>query len=213
MQNKDPKISNSVIRRLPIYLRLMQVLKSQEMVTISSQEMGARLDMNPAQIRKDLAYFGEFGRKGVGYEVEYLDRKLQQILHLDRQINVALVGAGHLGIALSNYTRFQSERISIAGLFDADQQKLGIRVGSLIIQDIQELGDSVRSRNIQIGMIAVPATAAQDVCNLLIESGIRIILNFAPINLRVPKNVVLRNTDFTTELQSLAFYIADSSTV
>ncbi len=207
MLGKEPKISNSVIRRLPIYLRLMQLLKAQGITTISSQDMGVRLDMNPAQIRKDLAYFGEFGRKGVGYEVEYLERKLRQILNLDRQINVALIGAGHLGIALSNYARFQSERISIAGLFDSDPSKIGLKVGSLVVQDFSELIDGVNENNIQMGIIAVPAIAAQDVCDALINAGVRIILNFAPINLRVPKEVVLRNTDFTTELQSLAFYI------
>ena len=209
MLGKEPKISNSVIRRLPIYLRLMQLLKVQGITTISSQEMGVRLDMNPAQIRKDLAYFGEFGRKGVGYEVEYLERKLRQILNLDRQINVALIGAGHLGIALSNYARFQSERISIAGLFDADPNKIGLTVGSLVVQNFSELTDTVQTKNIQMGIIAVPAIAAQDVCDALISAGVKIILNFAPINLRVPKEVVLRNTDFTTELQSLAFYIAE----
>jgi redox-sensing transcriptional repressor len=206
---KEPKISNSVIRRLPIYLRLMQLLKSQGITTISSQEMGIRLDINPAQIRKDLAYFGEFGRKGVGYEVDYLERKLRQILNLDRQINVALIGAGHLGIALSNYARFQSERISIAGLFDADPNKIGTKVGSLIVRDMAELGEYVPLHNIQMGIIAVPAPAAQDVCDALISTGVKIILNFAPTNLRVPKEVVLRNTDFTTELQSLAFFIAE----
>ncbi len=207
MLGKEPKISNSVIRRLPIYLRLMQLLKVQGITTISSQDMGVRLDMNPAQIRKDLAYFGEFGRKGVGYEVEYLERKLRQILNLDRQINVALIGAGHLGIALSNYARFQSERISIAGLFDADPNKIGLTVGSLVVQNFSELTNMVQTKNIQMGIIAVPAIAAQDVCDSLISAGVKIILNFAPINLRVPKEVVLRNTDFTTELQSLAFYI------
>lgn len=209
MLGKEPKISNSVVRRLPVYLRLMQTLKNQNITTVSSQEMGLRLDMNPAQIRKDLAYFGEFGRKGVGYEVDYLERKLCQILNLDRHIGVALIGVGHLGIALSNYTRFQSEHIAIAGLFDMDPQKIGSQVGSLVVQDVRELAATVNDKNIQMGIIAVPAPAAQQVCDELIEAGVKIILNFAPVNLRVPKEVVLRNTDFTTELQSLAYFIAD----
>ena len=209
MLNRDPKISPSVVRRLPIYLRHIQVLRGQGVERVSSLEMGNRLDLNPAQIRKDLASFGEFGKKGVGYEVPYLERKLRQILNLDRQIGVALIGAGHLGIALSNYARFQSERMTINGLFDSDPQKVGTRIGPLIVEHVNDLAAACEARRMKIGIIAVPAVAAQGVCDALVKAKIRVILNFAPASLRIPKDVHLRNTDFTTELQSLAFYIAD----
>ncbi|PWI57076.1 redox-sensing transcriptional repressor Rex [Sulfoacidibacillus thermotolerans] len=207
MGNKELRISPSVIRRLPVYLRLVQELKELSIATISSQEMGDRLDLNPAQIRKDLASFGEFGRKGVGYNVAYLDWKLRQILNLDRQINVALIGAGHLGIALSNYARFQSERIKITAVFDRDPQKIGQKVGSLTVADAQDLPLYRQKYNLQMGIIAVPASAAQEVCDELVAAGIKVILNFAPANLRIPKGVHLRNTDVTTELQALAYYL------
>lgn len=209
MPTRDLKISPSVVRRLPIYLRHIQVLRAQGVERVSSQEMGDRLDLNPAQIRKDLASFGEFGKKGVGYEVSYLERKLRQILNLDRNIGVALIGAGHLGIALSNYARFQSERMTINGLFDSDPQKIGAKIGHLIVENVAGLETACQTRHMQIGIIAVPAIAAQGVCDALVKAQIRVILNFAPASLRIPKGVHLRNTDFTTELQSLAFYLAD----
>lgn len=206
---KEAKISPSVVRRLPIYLRHVKDLLDSGIYTVSSKEMGVKLDLNPAQIRKDLAYFGEFGRKGVGYEVEYLARKLEQILHLDQQIRVALVGAGHLGIALSNYTRFQNERITIAGLYDQDPQKIDSQVGKLTVKPIFKIEEDAKTIGFQIGIIAVPAFSAQEVCDLMVRCGIRVILNFAPTSLKVPSNVHVRSTDMTTELQSLAYYISE----
>ncbi len=207
MAYKELHISPSVIRRLPIYLRLVQELKEQSVLTVSSQEMGEYLDLNPAQIRKDLASFGEFGRKGVGYDITYLDWKLRQILNLDRHIGVALIGTGHLGIALSNYARFQSERIKISAIFDTDPQKIGSTVGTLTVIDVHELPQVCLERQLQMGIIAVPAAAAQEVCDALVAAGIKVILNFAPVNLHIPKGVHLRNTDVTTELQALAYYL------
>lgn len=178
--------------------------------TVSSYELGQKLDMNPAQIRKDLAYFGEFGRKGIGYEVGYLVEKIKQILKLDRHLNVALVGAGHLGIALSNYNRYTNEKMSIAAIFDTDREKIGTQVGNLIIQHIDELEQAVREKEIRIGMITVPAPYAQGVADRLVEAGVKGILNFAPVSLLVPSDVHLRSADVTTELQSLAYYIEES---
>lgn len=206
---KEAKISPSVVRRLPIYLRHVQDLQEAGIDTVSSKEMGAKLDLNPAQIRKDLAYFGEFGRKGVGYEVEYLSRKLEQILHLDRQIHVALVGAGHLGIALSNYTRFQNECISISGLYDRAPDKIGTQVGQLTVLPIEQLESDAKTTTFTMGIIAVPAFAAQEVCDVMVRCGIHVILNFAPVSLKVPAYVHVRSTDMTTELQSLAYYIPE----
>ncbi len=198
------------MRRLPVYLRYLQLLDEMNIRTVSSYELGQKLDMNPAQIRKDLAYFGEFGRKGIGYEVGYLVEKIKQILKLDRHLNVALVGAGHLGIALSNYNRYTNEKMSIAAIFDTDREKIGTQVGNLIIQHIDELEQAVREKGIRIGMITVPAPYAQGVADRLVEAGVKGILNFAPVSLLVPSDVHLRSADVTTELQSLAYYIEES---
>ena len=204
---KTPKISEAVVRRLPVYLRYLQHLVDMNIRTVSSYELGQKLDMNPAQIRKDLAYFGEFGRKGIGYEVSYLIEKIKGILKLDRNLNVALVGAGHLGIALSNYNRYTKEKMSIVAIFDADPKKIGLSVGNMPIRHIDELDRTVKEMDIRIGMITVPATAAQQVADRLVEAGVSGILNFAPVSLRVPPDVHVRSSDVTTELQALAYYI------
>ena len=204
---KTPKISEAVVRRLPIYLRYLQHVQEMNIRTVSSYELGQKLDMNPAQIRKDLAYFGEFGRKGIGYEVNYLVDKIKQILKIDRHLNVALVGAGHLGIALSNYNRFTMEKLSITAIFDNDPAKIGTSFGALTVQSLDDLEATVKEHDIRIGIITVPAVAAQAVADRLVEAGVKGILNFAPISLRVPAEIELRNADLTTELQALAYYI------
>lgn len=204
---KTPKISEAVVRRLPVYLRYLQQLQDMNIQTVSSYELGQKLDMNPAQIRKDLAYFGEFGRKGIGYEVSYLVDKIKQILKIDRHLNVVLVGAGHLGIALSNYNRYTQEKLSIVAIFDADPAKIGTKVGNLPVQPIDELEQTVREQGVLIGMITVPASEAQKVADRLVQAGVKGILNFAPVSLLVPQHVNLRSADVTTELQALAYYI------
>jgi redox-sensing transcriptional repressor len=192
---------------LPIYLRYLQHLQDMDIKKVSSHELGQKLDMNPAQIRKDLAYFGEFGRKGIGYEVSYLISKIKEILKINRHLNVALVGAGHLGIALSNYNRFTREKLLIAAIFDADPNKWGMSVGHLKVQPVSELQETVKEKDIKMGIITVPASEAQKVVDQLIDAGVTAILNFAPATLKVPANVHLRNADLTTELQSLAYYV------
>lgn len=174
---------------------------------VSSYELGQKLDMNPAQIRKDLAYFGEFGRKGIGYEVSYLITKIKEILKIDRHLNMALVGAGHLGIALCNYNRFTQEKLSIVAVFDADPQKWGKTIGSLVIQPVAELEKTVVEKEIKIGIVTVPAAEAQKVVDQLVKAGVCAILNFAPVTIKVPSHVQLRNADLTTELQALAYYV------
>lgn len=204
---KTPKISEAVIRRLPVYLRYLQYLNDMNINTVSSHELGQNLDMNPAQIRKDLAYFGEFGRKGIGYEVKYLIEKIKQILKLDRRLNVALVGAGNLGTALSNYKRFTNEKLKIVGIFDAFSEKIGKKMGQLHVQHINKLPEAVKELDIKIGIITVPASEAQAVADQMMRAGIKGILNFAPVILKVPADIPVRNADVTTELESLAYYI------
>lgn len=204
---KTPKISEAVIRRLPVYLRYLQYLHDMNITTVSSHELGQNLDMNPAQIRKDLAYFGEFGRKGIGYDVQYLIEKIKQILKLDRRLNIALVGAGNLGTALSNYKRFTNEKLKIVGIYDKFSEKIGKKIGPLQVLPIDKLPEAVKELDIRIGIITVPASEAQSVADLMIRAGIKGILNFAPVILKVPPDVPVRNADVTTELESLAYYI------
>lgn len=209
MVAKVPKIPESVIRRLPMYLRHLEQLRNRSITTISSQDLGAQLDSNPAQIRKDLAYFGEFGRKGIGYEVEYLIDKITQILRLDRELPVALVGVGHLGIALCHYNQNKPGNLKILYAFDRDLSKVDMMIGPVVVEHDSVLEKRIAEASVQVAIVAVPSDEAQSVVDRLVSCGIHAILNFAPISLRVPEHVQLRNADFTSELQSLAYYAAD----
>lgn len=204
---KSDKISDAVVRRLPVYLRFLNELSHREVLTVSSQELGQKLDLNPAQIRKDLAYFGDFGRKGIGYDVSYLIEKIRQILNLDQQINVALVGAGNLGQALSNYNTYVKDNMRIIAIFDDSPDKVGQKVKDITIQPIDELEKTVREKHIKIGIITVPDVEAQRVADQLVAAGIEAILNFAPTILKVPSGVRIHAADFTTDLISLAYYL------
>jgi redox-sensing transcriptional repressor len=204
---KTLKISEAVVRRLPIYLRYLNVLHMQNVQTVSSSDLGHKLDLNPAQIRKDLAYFGEFGKKGIGYDVNYLIEKIRQILKLDQFIQVALVGAGNLGRALSNYNAFLKDNMKIVAVFDAMESKVGDKINNLTVQPMTEMKQTIKVMNIRIGIITVPASEAQHVADEFIQSGIEAILNFAPAIIKVPNEIRIHHADFTTELQSLAFYL------
>jgi len=204
---KSEKISEAVVRRLPVYLRYLNDLHKREVATVSSQELGQRLDLNPAQIRKDLAYFGDFGRKGIGYDVSYLIEKIRHILNLDQQINAVLVGAGNLGQALSNYNFYLRENIKIVAVFDENPKKIGKKINTLTVQPMEEFTDTIKNRNIRIGIITVPAVEAQNVADQLVAAGIEAILNFAPTILKAPANIRIHAADFTTDLLSLAYYL------
>lgn len=204
---KQTNISEAVVRRLPIYLQVLHELKSREIQTVSSQELGNRLDYNPAQIRKDLAYFGDFGRKGIGYEVDYLIDKIRQILKINQTINVALIGAGNLGHALCNYNKYSNDNMQIVAVFDNFESKIGTRINNLTVQPMVELAQTVERQNIRIGIITVPAVEAQNVANQLVDAGVDGILNFAPTILRVNDEVRIQYADFTKELLSLAYYL------
>lgn len=204
---KQTKISEAVVRRLPVYLQVLHELKSREIGTVSSQDLGNRLDLNPAQIRKDLAYFGDFGRKGIGYEVDYLIDKIQHILKINQTINVALIGAGNLGHALCNYNKYSNDNMQIVAVFDNVESKVDTKINNLTVQPMAQLTKQIAELNIRIGIITVPASEAQNVANQLIESGIEGILNFAPTILRAPDSVRIQYADFTKELLSLAYYL------
>jgi redox-sensing transcriptional repressor len=204
---KTEKISEAVVRRLPIYLRFLNELAMKNVMTVSSHDLGQKLDLNPAQIRKDLAYFGEFGKKGIGYDVGYLIEKIRQILKLDRHIPVALVGAGNLGRALCNYNIYLREEMKIVAVFDASPDKWGETINNLRVQPMTELAETIRRLGVRIGIITVPAAEAQNVANSFVAAGVEAVLNFAPVIIKVPNEVRVHNADFTAELQSLAYYL------
>ncbi|WP_168119117.1 redox-sensing transcriptional repressor Rex [Paenibacillus sp. HB172176] len=204
---KQNRISEAVVRRLPIYLQVLNELSVREIQTVSSQELGVKLDLNPAQIRKDLAYFGEFGRKGIGYDIMYLIDKIRQILKVNQTIKVALVGAGNLGHALCNYNKYSKDNMQITAVFDVHPSKIGSNINNLVVQPISELAETVAQQNIRIGIISVPAFEAQNVANQFAEAGIEGILNFAPAIIRVPDDIRIHHADFTKELLSLAYYL------
>ncbi len=204
---KTEKISEAVVRRLPIYLRYLSHLQQMGVTTVSSQQMGKTLDFNPAQIRKDLSAFGDFGKKGIGYDVNYLIEKIRHILKLDQVIHVALVGAGHLGHAISNYNAYLKDNMRITAIFDADKRKVGKKIAGIEVQSVDDLKSVVSQQQIRLAIITVPAKAAQEVADQLIEAGIEGILNFAPVTLRSEKDVKIDYADVTSSLQSLAYYL------
>lgn len=201
------KISEAVVRRLPVYLRYLTELMGNGVQTVSSQDLGRRLDLNPAQIRKDLAYFGDFGKKGIGYDVEYLIEKIRHILKLDRDIAVILVGAGNLGKALSNYNAYLNDNMRIVALFDSLPEIVGTDINNLTVQPMEELTSTVKKRHARVGIITVPGSEAQKVADDLVAAGVEAILSFAPAIIKVKDGVRVHYADFTTELQSLAFYL------
>ena len=203
-----PKIPEMTVRRLSIYSRCLAQLDEDGVKTISSQELAERFHLNSAQVRKDLAYFGEFGIRGIGYYVANLRSELQRLLGLDREWRVALVGFGNLGSALFQYRGFARQGFRVTAIVDDDPGKSGRRVDGLEIQPLAELPRLVKQQGIHIGVIAVPAEAAQAVADRLVAAGVRSILNFAPARLKVPRDVRLQNVDFSIELENLSFHLA-----
>jgi redox-sensing transcriptional repressor len=203
------QVSDLIANRLSVYLRCVSLLEAAGVPTVSSSALAHQFHLNAAQIRKDLAYFGEFGVRGVGYSVAELKRHLRSILGLDHQINVAIVGAGNLGLALADYPGFRQEGFNIVALFDTLPDKIGRRSrGGVPIYHVRELRRVVSRNKIRIGVVAVPASAAQLVANTIVSTGIKAILNFSPGTLRVPAGVKLKNADLTVSLESLSFYLA-----
>jgi redox-sensing transcriptional repressor len=203
------QISELTTNRLSVYLRCLNALDGAGVRTISSQSLAEQFHLNAAQIRKDLAYFGEFGVRGVGYYVRDLKRHLRQILGLDQKLRVAIMGAGNLGLALADYPGFRQEGFEIAALFDNLREKVGQQSrGGVPIHDISDLKKISRRDGIRIAVIAVPAPAAQTVLNLVVASGIKAILNFSPGALEVPRDVKLKSVDLTVSLESLSFFLA-----
>jgi redox-sensing transcriptional repressor len=203
------QVSELTTNRLSVYLRCLNVLDGAGVRTISSQALAEQFHLNAAQIRKDLAYFGEFGVRGVGYYVRDLKRHLRQILGIDRKLRVAIIGAGNLGLALADYPGFRQEGFEISALFDNLSAKVGQQSrGGVPIYDIHDLRKIARRDGIKIAVIAVPAASAQDVVGLVVAAGIKAVLNFSPGTLEVPRDVKLKSVDLTVSLESLSFFLA-----
>jgi redox-sensing transcriptional repressor len=202
-------VSELTTNRLSVYLRCLNALDAAGVPAVSSQSLAEQFHLNAAQIRKDLAYFGEFGVRGVGYYVAELRRHLRQILGLDRQVAVAIMGAGNLGLALADYQGFREEGFEIVALFDTMRDKIGHQSrGGVPIYDIREFRRVVRRARIRIAVIAVPAESAQAVVDTVVSSGIKAVLNFSPGTLKVPPDVKLKGVDLTVSLESLSFFLA-----
>ena len=202
-------IPDIVIGRLPVYLRTLRLLADDGREVTSSQELGEHLGISSAQIRKDLSHFGEFGKQGTGYNIDFLCRQLQKILNVDRIWPVILVGAGSLGTAIANYQEFESSGFRIVAVMDEDPQKIGKPIGQgLQIGDFADLGRSVAGSGAQIAVMAVPAHAAQRVANELVEAGLNSILCYAPITLSVPSHVRVEYIDPVVHFQHMTYYLS-----
>ena len=203
------QVSGLTAGRLSVYLRCLNTLDQAGVKTISSKALAEQFQLNATQIRKDLAYFGEFGVRGVGYYVKELKRHLRAILGLDRTVRVAILGAGNLGLALADYPGFRQEGFAIVALFDTERHKIGRRSKAGVrIFSISEFRKAVTRDRIDIAVVAVPAESAQSVVNVAVQAGIRAILNFSPGALKVPPGVKLKHVDLTVSLESLSFFLA-----
>jgi redox-sensing transcriptional repressor len=207
---KSEKISELTTNRLSVYLRCLNLLAAAGIKTISSQALADQFSLNSAQIRKDLAYFGEFGVRGVGYFVEELRRHITEILGLDTAHRVGILGAGNLGIALANYHGFTLSNFTVVALFDSDKDKVGTRVGDakILVHDVKRISRTVKEEGIDVAVIAVPARVAQRVLNQVMASGIKAILNFAPVRLHARLGVKIKTVDLTISLESLSYFLA-----
>ncbi|HEU4893763.1 MAG TPA: redox-sensing transcriptional repressor Rex [Vicinamibacterales bacterium] len=202
-------VSELTTNRLSVYLRCLNALDAEGVKTISSQALAEQFHLNAAQIRKDLANFGEFGVRGVGYYVKELRTHLRQILGVDRRIRVAIMGAGNLGLALADYGGFRDEGFEITALFDSQREKIGQHSrGGVPILDVRTFRRTVKRERIAIAVIAVPAASAAAVLKEVVDAGIKAVLNFSPGTLKVPPDVKVKSVDLTVSLESLSFFLA-----
>jgi redox-sensing transcriptional repressor len=200
-------IPNIIIGRLPIYLRALRRMQTQGQQITSSQELGDLVGVSAAQIRKDLSQFGEFGKQGTGYNIGFLIEKLREILKVERVWDLAVVGMGDMGHAIARYQGFANRGFRVAMVFDNNPALIGQQVGGFVVQDAKEMVSAIREAGIKIAMLTVPAAAAQEVANQLIEAGVKAILNYAPISLSVPPGVMLQYIDPSIGLQRMTYYL------
>lgn len=205
---KADKISELTTNRLSIYLRCLNELAHEGRKTVSSDKLAKRFHLNSAQIRKDLACFGEFGVRGVGYYVEDLREQIIRILGLDHHHRVGIVGAGRLGAALTDYYGFRETNFEVAALFDADPEKIGMKVSDVKVYSIEDFSKVAKKENIDVAVIAVPAEYAQKVLETIVDAGIKAVMNFAPTPLLTDDGIKLKTIDLTISLESLSYFLA-----
>ncbi|MFD2489536.1 redox-sensing transcriptional repressor Rex [Amycolatopsis jiangsuensis] len=202
------QIPEAAVARLAVYLRVLSGMAEQGATTVSSEELSGSAGVNSAKLRKDLSYLGSYGTRGVGYEVQVLVSQIERILGLTRQHRVAVIGIGNLGHALANYGGFPGRGFPVEALFDTDPDLVGIPVGGIPVSHLEDIPRICSEREISVGIIATPPTAAQSVCDRLVAGGVQCILNFAPVVLQVPAHVEVRKVDLAVELQILSFHVA-----
>ena len=205
MDHKE--IPDIVVGRLPLYLRALQGMSQEGRQVTSSQELGERLGISAAQIRKDLSQFGEFGKQGTGYGIQYLCDQIRKILKVDRVWDVVVVGAGDIGSAVAHYQGFANRGFQVTLVFDNDPEKVGKQEGEFIVKDSVHMVDEIKRAGIRVAMVAVPGSDAQEVTNQLVEAGVKAILNYAPVSLNVPKDVRLQYIDPASHLQRMTYYL------
>jgi len=208
---KVPRIPPMTVRRLSTYYRILRGLESHgDTEPLSSERMSQLTGFTAAQVRRDLAYFGSFGKRGVGYDIQELQQSLRTILGIDRQWSIALVGVGNLGMALLSYRGFSAQGFHIQSAFDSDATKHGRRLGSIVVRPVEELARAAKEENIQMAIVTVPPAEAQTVIDQVVDAGIKGILNFAPVQLQVPKGVNLVRVDLSIEMEYLSYLLTNS---
>lgn len=205
--NRPEPIPNPAVRRLSLYLRELEAFHRAHRQTVSSKQLGESLGLSDAQVRKDLAYFGQFGHPGIGYQVDDLIARVKHILGTDKTWNVLLVGAGNLGRAMMGYRGFGSKGFNLVAVFDADDHKVGKKQGPFVVQSMAELPETAAKLHVRLAILAVPAEVAQGVTDALVGAGVRGILNFAPCKLNVPDDVTVNGVDLAVQLEQLSFQI------
>ena len=202
------KISDSTVRRLALYLRFLEQSAAQGLPTISSADLAQRGGTTPAQVRKDLSFFGSFGKRGLGYSVPELAGRIREILGLKRRHRVVLVGAGKMGGALLHYQGFRQHGFDVSAIYDRDPKKVGSRWNGLVVRDIRHVEVDLKKEPVEIAILVTPAEAAQEVADRLVRAGVKAILNFAPVQLRVPQDVAVQTVNMALELETLSFALA-----
>jgi redox-sensing transcriptional repressor len=206
-QTRPDLIPDPAVKRLSLYLRQLEAFKRKDRRTISSKQLGESLGLTDAQVRKDLAYFGQFGHPGIGYRVDDLIAQVRRILGTDKTWSVLLIGAGNLGRALMAYKGFQNKGFELVAVFDNDSAKVGKKMGAFTIQGLSDLQETIRAHNIRLAIMTVPAEVAQDVADQLVDAGIKGLLNFAPMSLQLPEHVAVNSVDLAVSLEQLSFQV------
>ncbi len=204
---KIQKVSSAVVRRLPKYYRYLKLIGSKGIIRVSSQELSDITGLTASQIRQDLNHFGGFGQQGYGYNVEELTQEIEKIIGIDKKYKAIVVGTGNIGKAITLYTEFEKSGFNIIGLFDNSEELIGTEIKNIKISDIKELTDFQNKNKPDIAILAAPGPVAQDICDTLVENGIKGIWNFAPIDLKLPEEVILENVHLDESLYTLIYYL------